>query len=105
MTDEELQFAKLSIYQSEALKYESPAQKMAFLKKVMDFNLPRGFVEEQTVILKTVTKQDLNSIARFRYPYNNMIVVVVGDKATNLEKVKKTGFEVVEIDSNGKVVN
>jgi hypothetical protein len=34
-----------------------------------------------------------------------MVVVVVGDKATNLEKVKKLGFEVIEIDSNGKTIN
>ncbi|MES2680330.1 MAG: pitrilysin family protein [Bacteroidota bacterium] len=105
MTDDELQFTKLSIYQSEALKYESPNQKLAFLKKVMDFNLPRNFMEEQNNVLKTVTKQDLNSIARFRLPYNNMIIVVVGDKATNLDKVKKLGYEVVEMDVNGKLIN
>jgi hypothetical protein len=29
----------------------------------------------------------------------------VGDKAANLEKVKKLGYEVVEIDANGKTVN
>jgi hypothetical protein len=34
-----------------------------------------------------------------------MVVVIVGDKATNLDKVKKLGYEVIEIDTNGKIIN
>ena len=36
---------------------------------------------------------------------DKMIVVVVGDKASNFEKIKKLGYEVVELDLNGKTVN
>jgi hypothetical protein len=30
-----------------------------------------------------------------------MIVVVVGDKATNFDKVKALGYEVIELDADG----
>ena len=34
-----------------------------------------------------------------------MLVLVVGDKASNFEKIKKLGYDVVEVDVNGKVLN
>jgi len=43
-------------------------------------------------------------LAKRYLPYDKMIVVVVGDKATNFEKIKKLGYEVSEIDANGKLI-
>jgi hypothetical protein len=33
-----------------------------------------------------------------------MIILVVGDKETNLEKVKKLGYEVIELNQDGEVI-
>ena len=105
ITDEELSFTKNAMVQSDALKYESPFQKLMFIKRVLEYDLPKDYVAKQTTILNGISKSELNELAKKRLPYNNMIVVVVGDKATNLEKVKKLGYEVVEVDTNGKVIN
>ena len=105
INDDELTFTKNAMVQSDALKYESPLQKLGFIKRLLDYDLPKDYVAKQTQILNTITKAELNELAKKRLPYNNMVVVVVGDKATNLEKVKKLGYEVVEVDTNGKVVN
>ena len=105
ITDEELSFTKNAMAQSDALKYESPLQKLGFIKRVLEYGLPREYVSEQTVILKNIRKEEINMLAKTMLPYNKMIVVVVGDKASNFEKVKKLGYEVVEIDINGKIVN
>ena len=91
--------------QSDALKYESPLQKLGFIKRVLDYDLPKDYVAQQTSILNGITKSELNELAKKRLPYNNMVIVVVGDKATNFEKVKKLGFDVIEMDINGKVIN
>ncbi len=104
VTDEELAFTKNAIAQSDALKYESPMQKLGFIKRVLEYNLPRDYVATQTQILKEIGKDKINECAKKYLPYNNMIVIVVGDKASNFEKVKKLGFEVVEIDMNGKPI-
>ncbi|MCE3226783.1 MAG: peptidase [Bacteroidetes bacterium] len=105
ITDGELDFTKHAIAQSDALKYESPMQKLGFIRRVLEYDLPKDYVAEQTAILEQTSKEKINEHAKKYLPYNNMVIVVVGDKATNLEKVKKLGFEVMEIDSNGKQVN
>jgi zinc protease len=105
ITEEELSFTKNAIAQSDALKYESPMQKLNFIKRVLEYNLPKDYVAVQTKILNQITKDEVNKYAKKFLPYNNMVVVIVGDKETNLEKIKKLGFEVVEIDVNANQIN
>ena len=105
ITAEELSFTKNAMLQSDALKYESPLQKLYFIKRVLDYNLPLDYVSQQTNLLNAMTKAEIDQLAKHYLPYNNMAIVVVGDKATNFEKVKKLGFEVIELDSNGKKIN
>ncbi|PBQ34006.1 peptidase M16 [Sphingobacteriaceae bacterium] len=105
ITDEEINFTKNAMAQSDALKYESPIQKLGFIKRVLDYDLPKDYVAQQTAILNSISKEEVNILAKKRLPYNNMVVIVVGDKASNFEKVKKLGFDVIEIDANGKIIN
>jgi len=105
ITDEELSFTKNAMMQSDALKYESPLQKLYFIKRVLDFNLPKEYVAQQTQLLNAISKAEINQLAKQYLPFNTMAIVVVGDKASNFEKVKSLGYEVVELDSNGKKIN
>ena len=43
-------------------------------------------------------------MAKRKLTYNNMIIIIVGDKDANLDKVRKLGYEVVELDVNGSPV-
>ncbi|HEY1040550.1 MAG TPA: pitrilysin family protein [Bacteroidia bacterium] len=104
VTSQELDFAKSGITNSEALKYETPYQKIFFLKQLMDYKLSPDFTAKQNEILNSMTKEELNQVAKNNLNYNNMIIVVVGDKETNLEKVKKLGYEVQELTTDGEVV-
>jgi zinc protease len=72
---------------------------------VLDYNLPRDYVAKQTQILNDMTKTDINQLAKKYLPYEKMAIIVVGDKATNFDKVKALGYEVVELDTNGKKIN
>lgn len=105
MTEDELSFTKNAMAQSDALKYESPLHKLGFIRRVLDYDLPKDYVARQTSVLNAITREELNTLAKKRLPYNQMVVVVVGDKASNFDKVKNLGYEVIEIDANGKVVN
>ncbi len=102
ITNDEVTFTKNAIAQSDALKYESARQKLGFISRVLEYNLSKDYVAKQTQILNAITKNEINTLAKKYLPYNNMIIVVVGDKATNLEKVKKLGLEVIELDPNAK---
>lgn len=105
ITTEELEFTRNAMAQSDALKYESPQQKLGFVKRIIDFNLDKTYVAKQGEILKTITKADIDALAKKNLPYNNMVILVVGDKASNYDKLSKLGYEMIELDLNGKKVN
>lgn len=104
ITEDELKFAKSSMIQSEALKYESPQQKINYFKRILELRLPENYIFTQRRAIKESTTQELNQLMKVKFPYEKMIVVIVGDKATNFEKVKKLGYEVIELDINGNPV-
>ncbi len=102
--DDELVFMKSAIGQRDALRYETGNQKAAFIARILDYNLPANYVEQQNKILQNMTKAELNKIAAKYYKPEKMNILLVGDKAKILEGVKKLGYEVVELDSDGKPV-
>lgn len=104
ISSEELTFTKKAIAQSDALKYESPMQKLGFIKRVMDYNLSRDYVTQQTTLLNDITETEVNALAKKYLPYDKMIVVVVGDKAGVFEKLKSLPYEVIEVDLSGKII-
>ena len=99
-----MKFTKSSIGQSDALKYETPGQKAGFLKRILDYNLDKNFVETQTQILNSMTVADVNALAKKYLPIDQMYIMVVGDKAKIYEGLKKLGYEIVELDMNGTVI-
>lgn len=101
ITAEELAFTKKSIGQSDALKYETPAQKAVFMSRILEYKLGKDFVEKQNAILNAVTQDEISAIAKKRLPYNNMIILVVGDKAKIYDGLAKLGYEIVELDTDG----
>lgn len=104
ITPEELQFTKNSLGQKDALKYETPDQKASFVSKILSQKLPKDYVKQQAEIIKELSKNDIDGLAKRYLPLDKMIVVVVGDKKSNWDKLQKLGFEMVELDSNGEIV-
>jgi zinc protease len=97
ITPEELAFTKSSLGQRDALKYETPSQKASFLNRIIQYDLPDNFTEIQSSILEEITKNDIDGLAKRYLPLDRMYVLVVGDKASLLEPLKKLGYEVVEL--------
>ena len=104
ITDKELEFTKMSITQNEALRYETPAQKAGFLQRISYYNLDKTFVSQQNEVLKKITKAEVDALAKKHLPPDKMNIVVVGDKAKLYDRISKLGYEVVELDSDGKPV-
>lgn len=101
ITKEELEFTKNSMGQGEALKYESLRQKAEFLGRIQEFGLAANYTETQNAILKSITMEEVNAIAKKNLPYDKMLIVVVGDKAKVFEGLLKLGYEIVELDTDG----
>jgi len=104
ITEEELAYTKNSISLSEALRYETNSQKAGFLKRIVEYNLEKDYLEKQKNILKSATKQSINATANKYLQDDKMIIVVVGNKDLVLEPLKKLGYEIDEYNSEGRFV-
>jgi len=100
-TEEELAFTKASLGQSDARAYETPRQKMGFLSRMSTYNLKASHVDEQNEILSKMTVEDFNSLAKQHLNLDDMIMVVVGDKAKYYDDVAALGFDMVVVDADG----
>jgi zinc protease len=104
ITDEEIKFTKSAMAESDALKYEAPGQKLGFVKRIVEFDLEKTYVAKQAEIIKSINKTEIDQLAKTYLPYDKMVILVVGDKASNFEKLSKLGYEVVELDTDGNKV-
>jgi zinc protease len=104
-TDEEVDFMKNAVGQRDALAYETGVQKAAFIRRILDYNLPANFVEQQNKILKSMTKEQMKAMAQKYLQPEKMNILLVGDKKKILDGVKKLGYDIVELDVNGNLAN
>lgn len=104
ITEPELKFMKNSLGQRDALLYETGIQKAGFIGRILDYNLPANYVDQQNKILAGLTKQQVDAVAKKMLNPAKMNILLVGDKAKILEGVKKLGYEVIELDADGKKI-
>ena len=104
ITKDELAFMRKSIGQRDARSYETPGQKARFLRRIVHYELDRSFVDEQTRIINTISKKEINDLARKYLRDDQFYILVVGDGASNREKLRKLGYDMVELDAKGDVV-
>jgi zinc protease len=103
-TNEEVSFMKNSIGQSDARNYETGGQKAAFISRILMYNLPANFVEQQTKILNQISTSEIASIAKKYFDLNKMNILLVGDKEQFMPGLKGLGYEIIELDANGNPV-
>ncbi len=53
---------KSAMGQRDALGYETGGQKAAFIARILDYNLPANYVEQQNKILQNMTRAELNKL-------------------------------------------
>ena len=101
ITEPELKFTRSAIGQRDARSYETPGQKLGLLSQIVTYDLDDGFVDEQNEVLARLTQKDVNEIAAKHMNMDEMIIVVVGDKATILPSLQELGYEIIELDADG----
>ena len=104
ITPEELQFTKNAIGQSEALDYETPGQKAGLLEQIITYDLEPDFVRRQQQLITNLNVERVDELAKKHLPVENMIIVVVGDKASNFDAVAALGYPIVELDVEGNPI-
>lgn len=104
VTADEMEFMKSAIGQRDALRYETGFQKAGFIGRILEYNLPADFTDEQTNILKNIRADEINALAKKYLNLEKMNILLVGDKAKILPGLQKMGYEIVELDADGKEV-
>ncbi len=104
ITEVELKFMKNSLGQRDALLYETGFQKAGFIRRILDYNLPANYTDQQNKILAALTKPQLDASAKKMLAPEKMNILLVGDKAKIYEGVKKLGYDIIELDADGKPV-
>lgn len=104
ITEAELKFMKNSLGQRDARSYETGFQKAGFIRRILDYNLPANFVDQQNKILAKLTKAEVDAVAKKMLNPEKMNILLVGDKTKILEGVKKLGYDIIELDVDGKPV-
>lgn len=101
ITDEEITFMRSAIGQRDALRYETPFQKAGFIDRILEYDLPADYVDQQSRIIQSITKEEINRLAGKYIDPDNMYILLVGDKEKIQPGLKKLGYEIVELDVNG----
>lgn len=104
ITDDELTFMRNSIGQRDARSYETPFQKAGFLSTIIRYNLADDYVDDQAEIIRTITKEEINALAKKHLDLDNAYILVVGDAASHKENLKALGYEVVDVSPNGDII-
>ena len=96
ITDDELMFMRNSINQKDALKYETPRAKLAFLAQILEHDLTPDFVRQRSEIVTNITKAEINALAKKHLSVDYMLMVVVGDAKTLRPQLKALGYKVLD---------
>ena len=104
MTADELAFTKSAIGQSDARRYETPAQKASLLSTIIAYDLADDFIDRQKEILAAASAEELNGIAAKQIDLVGLTTVVVGDKAAVQADLEALGYDIVPLDANARPV-
>ena len=98
ITDSELIFMRNAVLQRDALKYETPSAKLRFLAQILEYDLSPEFVKERAQTIKSITKAEINGLARKHLSLDEMFMVVVGDAAVLKPELQGAGYQVVDFE-------
>ena len=104
LTAEELAFTKSAIGQRDARAYETPAQKVAYLSRILSYDLSIDFVDRQNEILENIKAEELGAVAARHMRMDEMVIVVVGDEKTIRPGLMELGYEIVRVDADGNLL-
>lgn len=101
ITEDEIAFMRNAVGQRDARSYETPWQKAGFLGRILHYDLDPSFVDEQSEIIKTISKKEIDALAKKYLKYDKMNILLVGDAESIRPKLEKLGYEIISLDEKG----
>ncbi|MDR5590242.1 pitrilysin family protein [Christiangramia sp. SM2212] len=96
--EEEVELTQNKLLKENTRAFESLGAKLGILRDMSKYDKSEDFIEEKQKALMAMDQEDFKEVINEYLNEQEMIYVVVGDKATQFEEVKKLGKPVVELD-------
>lgn len=91
-TQEDLEVTKSFLTKSKALSFETAQAKLGMLAVIDKYDQPADYALKQQKEVEEMTVERIKKLANEYITPNKMIYLIVGDAATQLEKMKELGF-------------
>ncbi|HEX9252232.1 MAG TPA: pitrilysin family protein [Ignavibacteriaceae bacterium] len=106
LSPEDLIFTKDALIKSNALRFETIGALRGMLSQIAWYNLPYDYVKDQEKQITDMTIEQHKMLAQKYIHPDKMIYLIVGDKATQFEKLKGLGFgDPILLDKDGKIIS
>jgi zinc protease len=107
ITDEEINFAKLSLIREFPSRFETNSQIATNLAVKIKYNLDDNSLNAFVDNVSAVVKRDILAAARKFFRTESAIIVLVGDILEINRQLEQSNlnYEVVEVDHKGKILN
>ncbi|MCY2687414.1 M16 family metallopeptidase [Salinimicrobium sp. TH3] len=90
--DQDLEVTKGFMIKSNARKFETLGSKLQMLREISNFNKPKDYALQQEETVRNITVPQIKALAQKYVNPNKMYYLIVGDAATQLERLEELGF-------------
>jgi len=105
ISEEDLEFTKNVTLKSNARRFETLGALRGMISNIATYSLPVNYIEDQEDVVRNMSVESHNALANKYIRPNEMIYLVVGDAATQLDGMKSLGFgDPVLLDVNGNPI-
>ncbi|GAA4323410.1 pitrilysin family protein [Pontixanthobacter gangjinensis] len=101
---EEVKLTQDKLLKENTRAFESLSAKLGILRDMSKYDKSEDFIEDMQEELMNMDEEDFKEVIRKYLGEDEMIYVVVGDKATQFEEVKKLGKPVIELDIHAEKI-
>ena len=104
VTEEELAYAQSALEQAATRQYESMRAQLSMLENISRYGYPDDYIEERIQITRDLDRERLAALADKHLRFDDLIVLVVGDKERVLGELEALEIgPVIELDVSGSL--
>jgi zinc protease len=105
VSEEDLSFTKNALSKSNARRFETIDALLGMLNNIARYNLPKDYVKQNETIVREMTAEHHQELAKKYIQPDKMIYLIVGDAKTQLKPLQKLGLGTPKmLDKEGNLV-
>jgi zinc protease len=105
-TADDLKKTQTAMIKENARRFETLNSLLGILQNISTYNLPMDYIDAEQKTVTSATLESIRATDNTYFDLNNYIFVVVGDKATQFDRLKVDGpGSPIEVDRYGKVLS